>query len=200
VSLAASLKQAYDASEVPVGPGAQFCTEALTRFSNYLGQGYIRKAGTAAAQMVGETISLFVRTATTKTLNCEGSTCVETYTPTSAPTSPADFQMSATMMAVENLQQGILKSMVGGEAPATIVSNGVRVAAHRTLASNLGAGALSPPKTTAESQYAAPGPAIILPRGGLSQCGLGENSYSELSIMQWGTNRSVVQETSLVRI
>jgi len=188
ISLAASLKQSYDPAESPTGPGAQYCTEALTRLSNFLGAGYLAKAGTAAAQMVGQTISLFVRTSTTKDINCLNGICVETYTPTSAPTSPVDIHEGASFSAVHNLQQGIIKSMVGGETPATIVSNGVRISAHRSLASDLGGSGLSPPQTEAEAQYATPGPAIILPKGGLSHCGLGGSSYSQLSVMQWGVN------------
>jgi hypothetical protein len=79
--------------------------------------------------------------------------------------------------------------MVGGQQALAVVTDGVRVAAHRSLGSALTSGAgLSPPKTAAEEQYATPGPAIILPKAGLSGCGLSSNTYSQLSVMQWGVN------------
>jgi len=61
VSLAASLKQSYDPTEIVPGPAQTICSEALTKLSGFLASGYLKTAGTAAAQSISQTISLFIQ-------------------------------------------------------------------------------------------------------------------------------------------
>jgi len=62
VSLAASLKQSYDPLEVASGgSGEAVCVEALSKLSGFLAEGYLKKAGTTAAQSISATVSLFVK-------------------------------------------------------------------------------------------------------------------------------------------
>jgi len=183
VGLAASLKQSYDPIEAEEGSpeGQALCSTALSRLSDFLAMGYLKSAGSSAAQTISSTISLFV----SRPKSSDEST---TSSPTSSPTEPMQYHTAAVAASVANLQLGMVGNMVGGQIPQAVVTDNVRLAAHRTIGSSLSGSGLNPPKTAAEAQYAAPSPQIILPRAGLTGCGMASNAYSQLSVMQWGIN------------
>lgn len=135
---------------------------------------------------MGETISAFVKSPEAEPYVQPDLSVSEA--PTSSPTMVINYKQTALAEAVSNMQAALTANMVGGQDPSATVSDGMRLAAHRSQGDGIQGAGLSPPQTKAEAQYAAKGPSIILPSTGLAACGLWDGGYAEMSIMQWGAN------------
>lgn len=167
-SMTTSLYQSYTPFEVVDDATRAICSELLVVLSKSAGKGHMAKElNPDVPALIAKTVSLFAVGST----DGAGSETTSTH------------QQDA-INSVGDLQNGLLKSMVGGQSPTAIISDSVRMATSKTLPSETGGAPLAPPQTEAESTYAAPGPQIILPKGGLICPSASPNSYTQLSIMQ----------------
>ena len=167
-SMISSLRQSYNPTEVLDDSTRGICSQLLLVISKLGAAGYLSKSqNRGLPQLIAETTSLFISSGDVSSQTSHTADAIDSTT---------------------NLQKGMLKSMVGGQIPLTVISSSVRTSAVKQLAREMQNASLAPPQTDAESQYGSPGPRLIMPPSGLQCPGQPPGSYSRISIMQWGKN------------
>ena len=93
-----------------------------------------------------------------------------TSAPTSAPTYSSEKHGNAMMSSLTSLQGGVSENMIGGQKPADLVSDNMKMQIRRDRMEDLNGGSLAPPADAADLQYGNPQPGLSLPPSGLQAC------------------------------
>ena len=184
-SMISSLLQVYTPYEVVDNPTRYNCSELLTHMAQLASLGHLAKSVKVSLSVtIAQTISLFAIN------NVDGS-----ISSTSEP-----HQQNA-IASVGSLEAAVLKSVVTGQKPSNILSNGVRLTVTKQLPQDMVNTSLSPPQTEAEKQYGAPGPSFRLPISPFTCPGARKSAATQMGMMQWGRNpygNSATPENSTV--
>ncbi|RYH22921.1 hypothetical protein EON65_18580, partial [archaeon] len=166
-SLSGSLSAAYSASEVSSSSATNTCRDSLGIISNLAQQGFVSSASTADSNTqtyLFRSVSAFVEPATN---DSTGGKVVSD--------------------SLSGITEGLMMSMTIGQTPIELVADNLQITLRNDLSIDLENSTLSPPATSAESQYG------VLPltlgfAGSTASVCAGDNKYVSLSIMKWGTN------------
>eukprot|EP01034_Spumella_vulgaris_P047457 gene47457-biopygen27981 len=168
-TLVNSLLASYSPTEVVSDEGIAVCRKALSVIAHYASDGLLAGAVETTTKFLVQTASNFV-------------TRAQSNVNTSGETSGSDISAS-----VGNILDGVLQSMVNGQAPVVVLTDNIRMTALLNSVSSLSQSALTPPATDAELLYGAALPSISFSNLSASACDSG-GGYVQMSLMSWGTN------------
>ena len=180
-TLTNSLLSSFDPNEMTDAHSIEICSLALTQLSVFVDEGLLAGSDISVAVNIANLISKF---GDVKKPQLDESV---TSAPTSAPTYSSEKHGNAMMSSLTSLQGGVSENMIGGQKPADLVSDNMKMQIRRDRMEDLNGGSLAPPAGAADLQYGNPQPGLALPPSGLQACG-SNDGFAQASIMKWGKN------------
>ena len=168
-SIASSLLSAYDKDEISDIDQLIQCSLVVQFLGKLASRGFLKGTLPATQQIYAEISSQFVGTRVQF-----GS--IQSHI----------FEKHVDM-AVKGMTRGIMKGMVEGQNPVSVVTSNIRATIISQLVSSLSNATFSPPPTASEFAYGSLQPRIVFPGDGVSTCSLGAN-YAQILTLQFGTN------------
>ena len=175
-SIAGSLLSAYDDTEISSTSELAKCSSIVRFLGTLSSRGFLKGTLPATQQIYAEISSQFVGTRV-------------------SPSSVGAYQFADDVgTAVKGMTEGIIKGMVEGQNPVSVVTKNIRATIINELVSSLSNAHFSPPSTFAETKYGAVQPKIIITGDGVSSCSRG-SPYAQISTLQFGTNPHLGSDT-----
>ena len=168
-SIASSLLSAYDKDEISGIDQLIQCSLVVQFLGKLASRGFLKGTLPATQQIYAEISSEFVGTRVP--FGSIQSNIFEKHVD----------------MAIKGMTGGIMKGMVEGQNPVSVVTSNIRATIISQLVSSLSNATFSPPPTASESAYSSLQPRIVFPGDGVSTCSLGSN-YAQILTLQFGTN------------
>ncbi|RYH18455.1 hypothetical protein EON65_27185, partial [archaeon] len=162
-SLAGSLATVYVGTEVASDSTASTCQGSLSIISSLAQQGYISASAPDTGLYLTRSVSAFVEHG--GNVN-NGKVISDSLT---------------------DIASGLLGGMTNGQMPIDLVADNVQITLRNDLYLDLVNTSLSPPSTSAESQYGTPPLTVGLRESTAGACA-NDQSFVQLTVMKWSTN------------
>ena len=175
-SIASALLSAYDHTEISGTSELAKCSSIVRFLGTLASRGFMKGTLPATQQIYAEISSQFVGTRVS-----------------SNSTKAIKFTNDISS-AVSGMTTGIIKGMLEGQSPVTLVTSNIRATYINELASSLVNGTFSSPASDAEKRYGTAQPRIVIVGDGINTCNSGEN-YAQISTLQFGTNPHLDSDT-----
>jgi hypothetical protein len=137
-TLTNSLLSSFDPNEMTDAHSIEICSLALTQLSVFVDEGLLAGSDISVAVNIANLISKF---GDVKKPQLDESV---TSAPTSAPTYSSEKHGNAMMSSLTSLQCGVSENMIGGQKPADLVSDNMKMQIRRDRMEDLNGGNASP--------------------------------------------------------
>lgn len=167
-TLVTSLQSAFLADEIKTEEGQFVYLQALGLVATYAAEGYLTSAKPSTIPALISTLSSFINSPVFAEANS---------------TTLSEFIATIT----DNINKGVLKTVIPGQAPLNLVSDFVQVLVQSSRSTSFNGASLAPPLSEIDAVSRPPSQGVILGDDGLFAC-YSPSGYSKVALTQWVRN------------